>query len=493
MPKKLPRMQLQQWYQNFAQELYEKANIDVKRVEDLGRVKNFYITHWDETEPGIPQVESVYAYMPRRGRDYLRPAPDTNDFDAYCRWVQTNLNSDLTDEQIQELYDLSCAGTLMILDPTGDSMRQIHTREDGTIVTSLPMNDYDRGQQSDVPEDRRLPPEPVYVPEPDLETFGFANRPERPQRPENMNPSIWAYIGYLVGIRTDYRILMDYNEQMDAYLEQWNSWRKNLDRTQPEMMARFRTAVEERRQFQRDFEAYRANPLGLAAAIDRGCSMKAMTMDDPEAYRQFVKKEAQFLRTEHAKTPQGAIFEALTEVNQNKDRAKQAVRNMVGHDPEEASELTQEELQQSQANDRLYQLMRQGIESRKMLLEHALYRRNMKPAELQQAALNVMFAAHLEAEALLAHVKVPNAPDKVIRKNHLLDPQWVDNRKNALLECTELSKVKTMSREELGALFVDRGLQILKALSSESKRSRILRDDDLELELDEDLIQFIMG
>ena len=161
------------------------------------------------------------------------------------------------------------------------------------------------------------------------------------------------------------------------------------------------------------------------------------------------------------------------------------------------TELTQEELQQSQANDRLYQLMRQGIESRKMLLEHALYRRNMKPAELQQAALNVMFAAHLEAEALLSHVKVPNAPEKAPRKNnlHLLDTQWVDNRKNALLECTELHKVKTMSREELGALFVDRGLQILKALSSESKGRRFLREDelDLELELDEDLLQFIMG
>ena len=35
---------LHNWYKNFAKELYEKANIDITRKEDLGRIKNFYFT-----------------------------------------------------------------------------------------------------------------------------------------------------------------------------------------------------------------------------------------------------------------------------------------------------------------------------------------------------------------------------------------------------------------------------------------------------------------
>mgnify|MGYP003319288149 CR=1 FL=1 len=68
MPRKLSQMQLYRWYENFARELYEKANIDITRAEDLGRVKNFYITHWDETEPSMPHLDFNYVYMPRNGR-----------------------------------------------------------------------------------------------------------------------------------------------------------------------------------------------------------------------------------------------------------------------------------------------------------------------------------------------------------------------------------------------------------------------------------------
>ena len=42
MPKLTPQ-QLQDWYKDFAKAVYEGANIDVTRAEDVGRIKNFYI------------------------------------------------------------------------------------------------------------------------------------------------------------------------------------------------------------------------------------------------------------------------------------------------------------------------------------------------------------------------------------------------------------------------------------------------------------------
>ena len=45
---KLSSQELHNWYKRFSQAVYEKANIDVTRVEDIGRIKNFYYVERNE-------------------------------------------------------------------------------------------------------------------------------------------------------------------------------------------------------------------------------------------------------------------------------------------------------------------------------------------------------------------------------------------------------------------------------------------------------------
>ena len=63
MPK-YSHAELARWYQKFAKEVYEKVNIDVNRIEDIGRIKMFYFTKQDVNEPLGPEGEFQYAYIP---------------------------------------------------------------------------------------------------------------------------------------------------------------------------------------------------------------------------------------------------------------------------------------------------------------------------------------------------------------------------------------------------------------------------------------------
>ena len=115
---KISNDQLKQWYQRFKQELYEKANIDVTRKEDLGRVKNFEILSWTEEECSTPKVDCQYVFVPRNGREYVTPPPDRDDFDEYSKWLMDNLHTEEPSiEQMQELYNMSREGTLMAYGP----------------------------------------------------------------------------------------------------------------------------------------------------------------------------------------------------------------------------------------------------------------------------------------------------------------------------------------------------------------------------------------
>lgn len=67
--------QLQSWYRQFAREVFAKANIKVDCIVDLGRIKNFHITQWDEDEPLEPKGEFCYAYVPHDGLTYDSPPP----------------------------------------------------------------------------------------------------------------------------------------------------------------------------------------------------------------------------------------------------------------------------------------------------------------------------------------------------------------------------------------------------------------------------------
>ena len=54
--------------------------------------------------------------------------------------------------------------------------------------------------------------------------------------------------------------------------------------------------------------------------------------------------------------------------------------------------LTQEELKEVQANRAIYKVLRDGIEARMALAEHALYKRTLNEEELQQVATNILYA-----------------------------------------------------------------------------------------------------
>ena len=59
------RDNLMKWYQNFKKELYEKANIDIERKEDIGRIRNYHVINWEEWN--APECELMFACIPHQG------------------------------------------------------------------------------------------------------------------------------------------------------------------------------------------------------------------------------------------------------------------------------------------------------------------------------------------------------------------------------------------------------------------------------------------
>ena len=69
----MTEQQLLDWYARFSQEVLEKASIDVNRIEDVGRIKNYAIEEWgtldnaedyERAKVGHP----TYAFMPHEER-----------------------------------------------------------------------------------------------------------------------------------------------------------------------------------------------------------------------------------------------------------------------------------------------------------------------------------------------------------------------------------------------------------------------------------------
>ena len=342
MPKhELSDVQLKQWYQNFTKELYEKANIDVTRKEDLGRVKNFEIKTWKEDECTAPYVDCHYVYVPRNGSEYITPPPSTEEFDEYGKWLMDNLQTGEPGiEQIREMYHMSREGTLMALGPLGGihTMMQIYTDEFGKIETSLPMTAYEKGDSGNLPENKKPPKEPVYVEEPDMMTFGFKTCPQAPEPPENMNPSFWSFLGHLLGFNTDYSKKKLYDALMESYPGKVAEWKEKAEELEPEMMHEFRLAEADRERFETDFRVFRETPLSKAIAIDFGYGFNCMRRegDEAEYFGRFLRNEEAFLKKQHAKTPQGVAHKARQETKREwdyADRNKRVVRNLVGPDP----------------------------------------------------------------------------------------------------------------------------------------------------------------
>jgi hypothetical protein len=240
MPPKKTHEELREWYGRFAKEMYEKMQIDVTRKEDLGRIKSYQIVEWDPDEPMLPEVKPMYAYMPHKATEYTVPEPaipDPNDDPNYdgvhintdyyrnhAKWMTDNLNPELTDEQLQDLYDHSCNGTLIATQPgkSYNHIQQIRTDADGNIKISVTADMY--LDQSTVPEDQRAPEAPEVVAEPNPADFG---RPEMPVPPQNMNPNWLSRLGHYLGIHTDYTDLLDYQKAVETYPDRMTAWQQD--------------------------------------------------------------------------------------------------------------------------------------------------------------------------------------------------------------------------------------------------------------------------
>lgn len=131
----------------------------------------------------------------------VRP-PETSNYNEYFNWLTNHLQPATTDEQIEELMEMSMAGTLMIYAPgaAGSEMQQVYTDENGHITVSKPLNEMDGSDRGNVPADRRLPNPPGVVLEPNPADYGLRDFPPKPVRPQNMNPGFFSWFGYIFGI-----------------------------------------------------------------------------------------------------------------------------------------------------------------------------------------------------------------------------------------------------------------------------------------------------
>ena len=343
MPKQLTKEELREWYARFSKELYEKANIDVNRVEDLGRVKNFKVVKWDYTQVLNPEVVSTYAFVPQKDMQYEvePPAMNHKDFREYGQWLRDNLVTNVSDEHIQQLYDMSRAGNLMVVTP-GESVgaiQQVYTDENGQISTTLPAIAYtgDRNVRAKYTIPGKDPMENYPVAPRDSDNpveYGLKPLPQMPPRPANMNPGFWSWLGARLGFDTDFAKLERYTEAMITYDAEKSKWDNDLRErltNGDENATRYDRARVAHQQYKKEFEAFQKDPLSRTLAISMtfqfGLDVKRTT---------WLQKEAKYLLNQHYATPTGQLTAKLRQTQEDIGafkRTERVVRNLLGHDP----------------------------------------------------------------------------------------------------------------------------------------------------------------
>ena len=345
MPKTLTSEQLRQWYKNFAKELYERAQIDITQKEDLGRVKNFYITEWDLDEPMHPQGDFQYAYIPHKQLQYDNPPPPITEPNAYFSWMMDQLEPATTDEQIEKLMEMSKAGTLMVFGPGGgdSNMQQVYTDEFGRITVSPPLSEMTDRDRENLPDHLKLPKQPAIIhPEADPAEFGLEGFPPKPVPPENMNPGWLSWLGYkLFKMDTDYAKLVRYNKAVENYPSDFKKWEDSLDTTRDEVQE-YNLAKIARQEYLTELENFKSKPLGLASAIDGGyretVALQARNgerdADGMPPIFTFKAKEVAYLKKQHGNLPQGQLLSKLEDHQEALDWAERTdtvVTHLVGN------------------------------------------------------------------------------------------------------------------------------------------------------------------
>ena len=342
MPKRSHEF-LQNWYKNFAKELYEKANIDITRIEDIGRVKNFYFSSWDNEDPLEPRGDYRYAYIPHDGMTYDNPPPSIENADEYMDWVMDNLQIPTTDDQIEKLMEMSMAGTLMIFMPNMDGRRQVHTDRVGRITTSPILEEMDAKGRDNVPEDMKLPLPPKRIEPADPTKYGLQGCPAKPVRPKNMNPGFLSWLGYLIGIDTDYAKKKRYEEEVETYDKRFQKWFDGLD-DRDENVSDYKLHRLAREEYLDQIDRYKQDPLGIATAIFNGYSAQQADRffsgeeeignDGLYPTIRLARKEEEVMKNQHASLPQGEILAKINRFNEFlswEKRSKHAMTELLGH------------------------------------------------------------------------------------------------------------------------------------------------------------------
>ena len=350
----MTEQQLRDWYARFSQEVLEKASIDVNRIEDVGRIKNYAIEEWgtldnaedyERAKVGHP----TYAFMPHDGTKCLVQRPEYVPIDEHMKWLENNLRTgtDLGLEDIRNLYNMSRAGTLMINTPGKGPkfMQQVYTDETGNITTSKPVEEYSHEAAQNQVAGISWAGIPKFVPNPDPAQYTRPPKPVEPEQPENMHPGWLSWLGWKLGIKdTDYGKLMEYNKAKERYEERLTAW-QNIDPVQ--LTNDYRAAVDRRTQFENEMKEIRTRNLVILHGVNGGYNTYALNkmFDDQEAdtyiehdkrYNTVMNQEDQRMKAWHDETPLGQLDTVLQKVNKHRDdvakRTLKAVKCLLSFD-----------------------------------------------------------------------------------------------------------------------------------------------------------------
>ena len=349
---KLSSYQLQEWWKEFSQAVYEKANIDVTRAEDLGRIKNYYFAERDNKDDPLTSLAYFYfPFMERNGSEYVNPPPMQGEVKDYLDWMTQNLSTEISEDKIQELYDMSQAGSLMIL-PPGDGtayMMQVYTDEFGKLTVSRPAAAYEPMDESNVdykikkfepiPEHEEKPPErPLdQIPEPDPAKYGLTGMPEKPVKPENMNPGFLSWLGYILKINTAYAKKERYENDSATYQERWDKWFNGLDREDPKV-SNYLHDYSLREQYLQRSNSFVDHHLGKLVQYAHGTAayMAKYQQRTEEDFASLIEREIEetkFLRERHMLTPQGHMLREINNLDAllgGEKRTNSVLRNLIG-------------------------------------------------------------------------------------------------------------------------------------------------------------------
>lgn len=325
MPK-LTHDQLQAWYSNLKTTLFDQVDIDLNRKEDLGNLRIIRINEWNYDSPDtMPSVDSIYPLIPHRPLKpteesadlmlsyycYDPPAPDKSNMEEYLQWLTDNISAHPSDEQIQELYDMAADGQLFVYDGSEPHQVQNHNGEITVTDSFTKINKEGRfpmaPQVVSKPRDSGpvYPPQPQEVPAPGEEPRGFF--------------AWFGYIGYRLGIDTEYARYMQRKKAYDTYTEALNTWTNTCKQrleawekevNEPNRLQRMEQEHEAYNNYIQQVSNYFMLPLTRFSLVVGGISHGLMHLNNDDVTAQF-EQEAQFWIDQHRNTPHGALLTVL--------------------------------------------------------------------------------------------------------------------------------------------------------------------------------------